>query len=193
MRYIKEDPSAPGSPVRPEDNQNVDQLIPKLNFFYYGDRQTINGIEKQGGIYTPQSMLDKFPDQAEEIKKIYSHIWDCNIRRNSVLAFLSRVPITLDNTKAYNDVNLPVRISVTKLLKAKQPYKAFLFNHPNDPKKLHELTIPHIDKLTKMEDRWYHEFRQSKDPYFRDVPQVAIYCGESGQVPSFACKILRGE
>jgi hypothetical protein len=193
MQYVKEDPSAPGSPIRDGDMQNVDQLIPKLNFFFYGCRNHIDNIEKQGGIYTPQMLLEKFPNQADEIKKVYSHVWDCKIKRNSVMAFLSRVPITLPNTKAYNEGNLPVRISVTKLLKSNSKYKAFLFNHPKDPKKLHELNIDQIDKLTKMEDRWYHEFRKSKDPYFRDVPQVAIYCSESGQVPSFACKILRGE
>jgi hypothetical protein len=193
MKYIKEDPTAPGSPIRPEDNQNVDQLIPKLNFYFYGASDNINCIEKCGGIYTPNMMLKKYPDQAEQIKDYYDYIWDCPIRRDSVMGFFARVPTDLPNTKGYIEGNTPVRISVTKLLKAKHPYRAYIFNLKNDPKKLHEIKIPHIDKLARMEHRWYHDFRTSKDSLFRDVPQVAIHCGTSGKVPLFACKILRGE
>jgi hypothetical protein len=193
MKHIKEDPSAPGSPVRPEDNQNIDQLIPKLNFFFYGDSSNIDNIDKQGGIYTPEAMVKKFPNQADQIKDIYKHIWDCDIKRNSVIGFFSRVPIDLPNTKGYIQNNTPVRISVTKLLKAKHPYRAYIFNLRNNPKKVHEIKTPHIDKLSKQEDRWYQDFKNSNDPYFRDVPQVAIYCGDAGMVPSFACRILRGE
>jgi len=193
MRYIKEDPSAPGSPVRQGDEPNVDHLIPKLNLFFYGDRDNIDNIEKQGGIYTPASLLKKFPDQADEIKKIYGYALKCKIKRNSVMVFMSRVPTAISKTSCYIHCNLPVRISIAKLLKAKQKYKAYLFNHPKNPDKMYELTIDQIDDLTKMEDKWFESFKNSTDPYFRDVPQIAIYCGEDGHVPSFACKVLKGE
>jgi hypothetical protein len=192
QRYIKEDPTAPGSPIRAEDDQNVDQLIPKLNFFYYCGNECVGQVKKTG-ILTPASMLKQFPDRANEIKKVYEHVWSCPIKRNSVMAFFCRIPIDLPSTKRFCQINTPVRVSVTKLLRAKSPYEAYGFNFPNNPDKMIKLHTGNIDKLTKMEDRFYECFKNSKDPYFRDVPQVAIHCGDVGRVQSFACRVLTDE
>jgi len=174
--------------VRPEDKQNVDQLIPKSNFYFYCDVNQMDMIEEQGGIFNIDNLLKKFPNHKAQIETVYAPFINDPILRNCVMAFFGRVPERLPNTQPYIQSNTPIRISLSKLMRAKDQFKIFAINVPKYDKPAH-IRPEQIDDLIRMEDVWFKHFKASKDPYFRDVPQAAIYCRD-GFIPAFACKIL---
>ena len=175
--------------IRGDDDHNIDLLIPKTNLYYYADKDKAVQIHKQGGLLSPELMLKKFPHFKNRIISIYSRYLKNNILKKSVMLFFCRIPEILENTVRYIVNNVPVRVSITKLINSDEMYKLYLVN---DPKQLNKITLIKQDQLEDLvtkEDKWYQYFEKSTDPYFRDVPHVAVYCKE-GFIPAFACKIL---
>lgn len=175
--------------LRKDSDQNVDQLIVKPNLLAYVGRIGAENVDTNG-MMSPEVLLAKYPDHAENIKKYYEKQLADPILKKSVCAFFCRIPTMLDSGKAFTEKNAPVKVIIDKLLKSNDDFKVYIINHPSNPGQPIPVTTDQLFKMTQQEDKWFNHFKNSQDPNFRDVPQVAIY-SKTGIIPAFACKILK--
>jgi len=137
-------------------------------------------------------MVKRFPHLQSKITSMYGRYLKNSILKKSVMLFFCRVPETLENTVNYVINNVPVRVSISKLVNSDKIYKLYFVNNPKTPSKLILLKQDQLQDLVGKEDKWYQYFKRSTDPYFRDVPHVAVYC-ENGFIPAFSCKVIEEE
>jgi len=173
--------------IRDGDNLSADQLLVKPSFFYYVDKKYVKNVVNNG-LVTPETMLQMPNLNHELVQRMFSNMLQDEILKKCVPVFMCRVPETLDTTKNYVKNNIPIKISIDKLNKSDSKYHVYLINLPGQTK-LRKIKTDSLSKLAQMEDKWYKFFENSKNPYFQDVPQAAIYC-EDGKIPAFACKVL---
>lgn len=175
--------------LRKDSDQNVDQLIIKPNLLTYIDRNVATRVE-QDGLMSPEYLLAKYPKYVKEIKNIYKEQLEDPTLKRSVTAFFCRMPDKIERCRSFLKKNVPVKIVVEKLLKADGDYKMYMIKHPNRINELIPLDKDRILELCQKEEEWFEHFKSSKDPYFNDVPRVAIW-SKTGVIPAFACKILK--
>ena len=175
--------------LRSDSDQNVDQLIVKPNLLAYVDRKIADSVDGNG-LMSPAVMMSKFPAHAERIKKFYSDQFSDPILKNSITAFLCRVPSASANCQPFLAKNAPVKIVIDKLLKSNDDFKIYLIKHPSRINDLIPIEKDRLLDLTQQEGKWFKHFDKSEDPHLRDVPQIAIW-SKSGMIPAFACKVLR--
>lgn len=175
--------------LRSDSDQNVDQLIVKPNLLAYVDRKIANSVDRNG-LMSPAAMLAKFPSHTDRIRNFYKDQLSDPILKNSITAFLCRVPSASTNCQPFLTKNAPVKIVIDKLLKSVGKFKIYMIKHPHRVNDIIPIEKDRLLKMTQQEGTWFKHFDKSEDPYLRDVPQIAIW-SQDGIVPAFACKVLR--
>ena len=177
--------------ISPGDDIQSDFLVRRIFLYYYAGLGGTDSI-KLRGIPSVELLLKDYPDQKNSI--IQKMGWDVikhPIKRQCVYAFISRIP-TLPSTQEFLRSNVPIRISVSKLERSHDTFRFYAYNFPKQNGGMTLLDVDHVEKLTTYEDKWYQFFKNSKHPFYMDVPQIAIWC-ESKFIPAFACKLLNEE
>lgn len=161
---------------------NIDQLIPRINFYIYLNKSTVFDI-KNDGLLTTKEMISHYPNRQSEIRNVYPYYND--LVDNSVICYANRIPET-PKTKKFLSHNSIVSISLNKLKASKSKYKFFTFSKNKEIKKL---SFNDYYDMNDNLDIFYNQVKNSKDPYFRDVDRILIF-GHGDSIQSFACKII---
>jgi hypothetical protein len=169
--------------IRPKDNPNEDLLISKPNLYTYIDRENLGIIDKLG-IPTPEyidAKLEKFKTVLQNLRHPSPNYHKC------ILCFFCRVPQDLPTSPSFLERFSPVRILLNRIKRSNEDFKMLSCNFPNNSNS--ELNEDDIHKLCQKEALFYNYFKNSKHPFFLDVPMIAIQCTK-GFLPGFSCKIL---
>ena len=141
---------------------NYDMIVEKPFLFYYVKKGNEEEIQKNG-------------------------IPDPNL--NGVDVFFERVP-EIEKYRDFLASHVPVKISVSKLIKSSENVRVRGVNFPKYEGKEIPLKEADLEKLAKKGDIFYKYFEQAT--VLEEVPHAKIYF-ETGVIPSFAFKVLGEE
>jgi len=136
---------------------NIDQIIIKPYLFYYVPKDEVDIIQKEG-------------IKAED----------------GIDAYFARIP-EIPKYQEFLKLHLPVKISVSKLIRSSDKVRVRGVNFPGYEDKELVLMVPQLEKMAEKTDKFFEFFENSDN--LESVPKARIEF-QNGVIPTFTFKIL---
>ena len=141
----------------PETHPNIDQLIIKPYLFFYVPIEQAEAIQKAG------------------IKS-----------GNGIYAYFSRIP-EIPKYAEYLKKNVPVKISIAKLIRSSDKVRVRGVNFPKYEDKELILKEPQLQQMAEKGDKFFEFFKNART--LEEVPKAKIEF-QDGIIPAFTFKVL---